>query len=220
MNVCPIPRAAVELACSVFGLGSYVSSAGIAAETKPRMRSQNRHRARELWTGSPRLCEGRSPMKPCSGSFSSGVRIRPFRITDYDAAVRLWRRCDGVGLNESGTREAIAVYLRRNPRLSFVAERSGRIVGAVLCGHDGRRGYLHHLAVAKRHRGRGIGGRLVSACLTGLGRVGIPRCNIFVFAGNRAGQTFWKRNGWKLRMDIRTMQTRIGSDRLSRSCSC
>lgn len=70
--------------------------------------------------------------------------VRHFRIEDFDAVIALWRRTEGVGLNESDTRRAITAYLRRNPKLSFVAEKDGRIIGAVLCGHDGRRGYLHH----------------------------------------------------------------------------
>ena len=71
--------------------------------------------------------------------------VRSFHIEDFDAVIALWRRAKGVGLNESDTRRAITAFLRRNPNFSFVAEKAGRIVGAVLCGHDGRRGYLHHL---------------------------------------------------------------------------
>ena len=144
----------------------------------------------------------------CPGD--NGIIVRHFRIEDYNAIVALWRRTEGVGLNESDTRPAIAVYLRRNPRFSFVAEKDGRIVGAVLCGHDGRRGYLHHLAVAKRHRQRGIGRRLVNACLAKLRQAGIQRCNIFIFADNAAGMKFWKHTGWKLRTELRVMQIRSG----------
>jgi ribosomal protein S18 acetylase RimI-like enzyme len=99
-----------------------------------------------------------------------GIILRVFCIEDYDAVVTLWRRSEGVGLNESDTREAIAAFLRRNPRLSFVAQKRGRIIGIVLCGHDGRRGYLHHLAVSKHHRQRGIGRQLVVACLANSAR--------------------------------------------------
>ena len=81
-----------------------------------------------------------------------------------------------------------------------------QIIGAVLCGHDGRRGYLHHLAVARRLRGRGIGRQLVDACLAKLREAGISRCNIFIFANNAAGLKFWARAGWKLRMELRVMQ--------------
>jgi ribosomal protein S18 acetylase RimI-like enzyme len=150
-----------------------------------------------------------------------GTTVRAFRIEDYDGVVTLWRRTEGVELNESDTRRAIAAYLRRNPRLSFVAEQDDRIIGAVLCGHDGRRGYLHHLAVSKRHRQRGIGQQLVAACLAKLHRVGIQRCNIFIFANNAAGIKFWAHTGWKLRTELRLMQIRLEDDFRSKwDCPC
>ncbi len=151
--------------------------------------------------------------KPAGCRGNDGTIVRCLRIADYDAVIALWRRTAGVGLNESDTRRAIAVYLHRNPCLSFVAERDGQIIGAVLCGHDGRRGYLHHLAVAKRHRRRGLGRRLVIACLAKLRRAGIPKCNIFIFADNTKGMKFWARTGWSLRRELRLMQIRLADDR-------
>jgi putative acetyltransferase len=138
-----------------------------------------------------------------------GTVVRPFRVEDNDAVIALWRCTEGVGLNESDTRRAIAAYLRRNPRLSFVAKQGGRIIGAVLCGHDGRRGYLHHLAVSKRHRCRGIGRQLVNACLAKLRKAGIQKCNLFIFANNAAGMKFWTHTGWSLRTELRLMQIRL-----------
>jgi putative acetyltransferase len=147
--------------------------------------------------------------------------VRHFRIEDFDAVIALWRRTEGVGLNESDTRRAITAFLRRNPRLSFVAEQGGRIIGAVLCGHDGRRGYLHHLAVSKRHRRRGIGRRLVNACLAKLRKAGIQKCNIFIFANNAAGMKFWAHTGWSLRTELRLMQIRLDDGRsASGDCPC
>jgi putative acetyltransferase len=147
--------------------------------------------------------------------------VRSFRIEDFDAVIALWRRTEGVGLNESDTRRAITAFLRRNPRLSFVAEQGGRIIGAVLCGHDGRRGYLHHLAVSKRHRRRGIGRRLVNACLAKLRKAGIQKCNIFIFANNAAGMKFWAHTGWSLRTELRLMQIRLNDGRsASGDCPC
>jgi putative acetyltransferase len=147
--------------------------------------------------------------------------VRHFRIEDFDAVIALWRRTEGVGLNESDTRRAITAFLRRNPRLSFVAEQGGRIIGAVLCGHDGRRGYLHHLAVSKRHRRRGIGRRLVNACLAKLRKAGIQKCNIFIFANNAAGMKFWAHTGWSLRTELRLMQIRLNDGRsASGDCPC
>ena len=159
--------------------------------------------------------------KPSCCPGNDGMIVRHFRIEDFDAVIALWRRTEGVGLNESDTRLAITAFLRRNPRLSFVAEQGGRIIGAVLCGHDGRRGYLHHLAVSKRHRRRGIGRLLVNACLAKLRKAGIQKCNIFIFANNAAGMKFWTHTGWSLRTELRLMQIRLddgGSARRDSTC--
>jgi N-acetylglutamate synthase len=160
-------------------------------------------------------------MKKNSASrVTDGITLRVFRIEDYDAVVALWRRSEGVGLNESDTRPAIAAYLRRNPRMSFVAEKNGRIIGAALCGHDGRRGYLHHLAVSKRHRQRGLGRQLVDSCLAKLRKVGIQKCTIFLFANNVAGRKFWQRIGWDSRTDIQLMQIRLADGWQKQDCPC
>ena len=73
------------------------------------------------------------------------------------------------------------------------------MIGAVLCGHDGRRGYLNHLAVARDHRGRGIGRALVAASLARLRAIGIGRCNLLVFEDNAQGKEFWRHLGWQER---------------------
>ncbi len=127
-------------------------------------------------------------------------------IGDFEEVYALWKRTEGVGLNESDSPANIAAYLARNPNMSFVAHQRGQLVGAVLCGHDGRRGYLHHLAVAQRHRGRGIGGALVEACLASLKAAGILKCNIFLYADNHNGEQFWKHSGWLDRADLRVLQ--------------
>ena len=152
-------------------------------------------------------------------SKDDGTVVRPFRMGDYDAVFALWRRCEGVGLGASDTRAAIAAYLRRNPGLSFVAHGKGRLVGTVLCGHDGRRGYLHHLAVSKRYRRAGLGRRLVDICLERLRRIDIHKCNIFVFADNLEGMTFWTRTGWTPRPDLTLLQVDL-SGACSRKHSC
>ena len=155
----------------------------------------------------------------CRTTMESSSALSVLKITTRSS--RLWRRTEGVGLNESDTRPAIAAYLRRNPRFSFVAEKDGRIVGAVLCGHDGRRGYLHHLAVARQHRQRGIGRQLVNACLAKLRQAGIQRCNIFIFANNAVGMKFWTQNGGKLRTELRVMQIRLEDRRgAGNDCPC
>ena len=132
--------------------------------------------------------------------------------------LRLWQDTEGIGLNESDDRSHIRSYLRRNPGMSFVAVRGGEIVGAVLCGHDGRRGYLHHLAVAKAHRKKGVGKRLVNACLVKLRQLKIQKCNIFLFADKAAGEKFWKHNGWLQRTDLLVMQKSLTLSKNKRAC--
>ena len=87
--------------------------------------------------------------------------------------------------------------ISRNPGLSRVAEENGTIVGAVLCGHDGRRGWIYHLATAPGYRGRGIARLLVNDCIEGLRRIGIKRAIILVAGDNARGHDFWLRNGWE-----------------------
>jgi N-acetylglutamate synthase len=132
--------------------------------------------------------------------------IHPMSLDDFAQVLELWGNTEGVGLSDSDSPANLAAYLERNPGLSFVARDSHGIIGAVLCGHDGRRGYLHHLAVAKPHRRRGVGKELVRTCLERLAAVGIPKCNIFLFSDNAEGQLFWEADGWVLRNDLCVMQ--------------
>lgn len=128
-------------------------------------------------------------------------------VRDYDAVFALWQSISGVGVDaDSDSRRGITRYLKRNPGLSFVACVGDVVVGAVLSGHDGRRGYLHHLAVAPAHRKNGIGRALASRCLQSLARQHIPKCNIFLFRSNAKGRSFWRHNGWNLRRDLNVLQ--------------
>ena len=129
--------------------------------------------------------------------------IQPFVLTDYANVHTLWEACEGIGLHDDvDSRDGIAHYLERNPGLSFVARDGDRIVGAVLAGHDGRRGYLHHLAVHPESRHQGLGRQLVAAALAALKAQGIAKCHIFVFRDNPTGRAFWESCGWHLRNDI------------------
>jgi putative acetyltransferase len=142
------------------------------------------------------------------------------RAGDYPEVLSLWRRSEGMGLGLSDGPREFRSYLRRNPRLSQVAVAGKRIVAAVLCGHDGRRGMLHHLAVDRAWRRRGLGRGLVGRCMEALAKEGIPKCNLLVFSANRRGLDFWRKTGWDVRGDLRLVQraTEPGSDCCSRSC--
>ena len=138
------------------------------------------------------------------------VRIAPFAPGDYDEAAALWAASEGVVLRGADSREAVTRYLARNPGLSFVArDGDGRLVGAVLAGHDGRRGYLHHLAVDPAHRRRGLGRALAQRSLDALAHAGITKCHLMVVRENAAAQAFWARTGWSARDDIVLMSRTI-----------
>ncbi|HEY3699893.1 MAG TPA: GNAT family N-acetyltransferase [Spongiibacteraceae bacterium] len=125
------------------------------------------------------------------------IEIRSFEMSDYQHAVDLWSSIDGLTLNESDGPGAISVFLKRNPKLSFVAKsKAGELIGTVLCGHNGRAGHIYHLAVAKSYRGQGLGRHLVGLCFDALAKENIPRCNIFVYSNNDLGNSFWLASGW------------------------
>jgi ribosomal protein S18 acetylase RimI-like enzyme len=125
------------------------------------------------------------------------ISTREFVIDDYDNAVALWNLAEGVEVAEGDSKEEIRAYLSRNPGLSRIAEENGTIAGAVLCGHDGRRGLIYHLAVAPAQHGKGIGRLLVRECVTQLRAAGIVRALIFVAGENAGAHSFWLRTGWE-----------------------
>ena len=134
-------------------------------------------------------------------------RFQSMEMGDLAEVIQFWRGMEGIGLSESDSYSALSSYLRRNPGLSWVARnRDGEVIGAVLCGHDGRRGTLHHLAVAQEYRRQGIGRALVEKCLPSLRELKILKCNIFLFSNNPEGEAFWKQIGWKTREDLSLMQ--------------
>jgi ribosomal protein S18 acetylase RimI-like enzyme len=130
------------------------------------------------------------------------MTIRDMTIQDYDAVIRLLSATSGVCLRDADSREATSRYLERNPGLSFVALIGVEIVGCVMCGHDGRRGYLQHLAVSQEFRRRRIGSSLVEACLSKLESMGILKTHIDVLVENQNAIDYWKRLQWKQRDDI------------------
>lgn len=133
------------------------------------------------------------------------IQIREMSIDDYEPIYALWEASEGLGLSDADSKEGIKRFLERNPGLSFVALDHDQIVGAALCGHDGRRGYIHHLAVFKSHRMQGIGKSLVGRCMYALMRIGIAKCHLFVFGDNQDAIKFWNRVGWTERVELMMM---------------
>ena len=129
---------------------------------------------------------------------SNRVTTREFVMSDYDDVIALWEGVEGVEICEGDSRQEIAEYLNRNPGLSRVAILDDKLVGAALCGHDGRRGWIYHLAVATSHRRQKVGQLLVESCEKGLRAAGLRRAIILVAGDKPDGRDFWLRNGWEI----------------------
>jgi len=130
------------------------------------------------------------------------ARILPFTEEHIPGALELWGETEHIGLSSADEPNALTAFLARNPGLSFVATDVGAIVGTVLCGHDGRRGYVHHLAVASSERRNHLGRSLLDHSLEALRRAGITKCHAFVFHANPYAEHFWQPEGWMRRNDL------------------
>ena len=141
------------------------------------------------------------------------VVIREMTIEYYDETVALWHAVPGVDVTSADARDGVAAFLERNPGLSSVALDGGAVIGTVLCGHDGRRGYISHLAVANTHRRMGIGSALVRRCIELLGESGIQKCHVFVFRENGLALSFWHGTEWTQRVELELLSMFTTPDR-------
>lgn len=139
--------------------------------------------------------------------------LRPMIAADIPDALALWADMPGLSLFPCDSPTGLSRYLNRNPGLSVVARANGQLVGAALAGHDARRGFLHHVAVAPAYRRRGLGRKLVEWSLNALSADGIGRCLILVNAGNDEARGFWRHIGWEDRPNVQVMANTMCSER-------
>lgn len=131
------------------------------------------------------------------------------RIEDYKAVMFIWENTDGMGLSEADSYEKIKLFLSKNKKLSYVYIENEGIVGTILCGQDGRRGYIYHLAVDNKYRRKKIGSFLIRKSLKNLETQGINKCHLFVFEKNEIGKSFWEKVNWEFRSDILVFSKKI-----------
>ena len=131
------------------------------------------------------------------------MNIRKMVINDYEEIYALWLSCAGMGLNNlDDSKEGIDKFLKRNPDTCFVAEVDNKIVGVIMTGTDGRRGYIYHTAVHPNNRKMGIGRKLVNTTLQALNDCGINKVALVVFERNENGNLFWEKLGFTVREDL------------------
>lgn len=132
-----------------------------------------------------------------------GMELRVMVPRDYDKVYALWKSIKGFGIRKvDDSREGVEAFLKRNPTTSVVAEKDGEIVGAILCGHDGRYGYMYHVCVKEEYRRQGIGKEMVVFCMRALKEEHINKIALIAFITNDAGNAFWHQIGWKSRADL------------------
>lgn len=131
------------------------------------------------------------------------MKIRLMEISDYAQVYNLWMNSPGMGFNDlDDSKEGIKKYLLRNPKTCFVAEKENKIIGVILSGHDGRRGFIHHTSVEIHYQKQGIGQNLVNHALVALEEEGIHKVVLLVFKKNELGNSFWEGNGFGSREDV------------------
>lgn len=131
------------------------------------------------------------------------MNYRNITAADYDELFSLWKSIEGMGLRSlDDSREGIEKFIKRNPSTSFCAVEEDKLVGCILCGNDGRRGYIYHTCVLPGYRKNGTGKRLVELALQALKNEGINKCSLVCFSSNELGNGFWNSLGWELRTDL------------------
>ena len=129
--------------------------------------------------------------------------LRVMQIEDYENVYKLWMTIDGFGIRSiDDSKEGVTRFLKRNPTTSVVAEADGKIVGAILCGHDGRRGCFYHVCVQKEYRKHGIGKAMAVFCMKALQEEEINKVSLIAFQKNEGGNQFWRKVGWTFREDL------------------
>ncbi len=131
------------------------------------------------------------------------ITIRTMQQSDYPKVYQLWKTIKGFGIRSmDDSEEGVARFLLRNPSTSMVAETAGQVVGAILCGHDGRRGCFYHVCVREGYRKQGIGKSMAVKAMKALQEEGINKVCLIAFKKNEVGNSFWKSVGWTFREDL------------------
>jgi ribosomal protein S18 acetylase RimI-like enzyme len=144
----------------------------------------------------------------CGGLFME-ITIARMSIDDYDESLQLWKKIAGIRLRKMDSKEQIQAYLRRNPGLSFTVRHQQKLVGTIICGHDGRRSFIQHLVADPEFQHLGIGRMLVNYGCAALKAEGLDLCHLFVLNENHRAIEFWEKLGWRERHDIKMLSTNL-----------
>ena len=144
------------------------------------------------------------------------MKIRNMTVEDYDKVYALWKTIKGFGIRSvDDSREGVERFVRRNPTTSIVAEEEGEIIGAILCGHDGRRGCFYNVCVKEEYRKHGVGKQMVEAALEALKEEQVCKVNLIAFQTNEVGNRFWQSLGWSFRSDVNYYEFNLNEENIT-----
>lgn len=147
----------------------------------------------------------------------SSITIEIMKETDYDGVHALWMTIEGFAIRSiDDSREGVLAFIKRNPTTSIVAKKGDEIVGAILCGHDGRRGCFYHVCVRKDMRKMGIGKAMVVKAMEALKKERINKVSLIAFTKNDIGNQFWKKIGWTQRLDLNYYDFTLNTENIIR----
>ena len=145
------------------------------------------------------------------------ILIREMTMEDYSQVYSLWTEIKGFGIRSiDDSREGVERFLKRNPTTSVVAVQNGRVIGNILCGHDGRTAFFYHVCVEKGYRKHGVGYRMVRAAVHALQKEGVSKISLVAFKNNQVGNAFWKGIGWKEREDLNSYELILNEENITR----
>jgi len=144
------------------------------------------------------------------------ITIRVMEMSDYNKIYNLWCSIKGLGIRSvDDSEENIVRFIQRNPTTSFVAEMGDDIIGALMCGHDGRRGCFYHVCVSEEYRNHGIATQMANLALDALKAEGINKVNLMAFKDNETGNKFWQSLSWKVRDDVNLYEFNLNEENVT-----
>ena len=144
------------------------------------------------------------------------MKIRKMTVEDYDQVYALWKTIKGFGIRSiDDSREGVERFVLRNPTTSIVAEEEGKIIGAILCGHDGRRACFYHVCVKEEYRKHGVGKKMVETALAALREEKVCKVNLIAFQTNQVGNRFWQSLGWSFRSDVNYYEYNLNEENVT-----
>ena len=148
---------------------------------------------------------------------TDNIQIREMTMEDYEQVHELWMTIHGFGIRSlDDSRDYVERFIRRNPTTSIVAVCGGKVVGTILCGHDGRHGCFYHVCVAESYRKQGIGKAMAVYAMKALQQEGISKVTLVAYKHNTVGNQFWNSVGWTLRDDFNTYEFILNEANITR----